>query len=974
MSVKINIYNLVLSVAILLMGSGNLSAQFYLTGQAPARAKWNQIKTPNYKIIYPQGIDSLAYRYASLLELERNRVMAGVKANPKPVPVVLNPYTVMSNGMVVWAPKRAEFYTLPPAMSDYYQNWERQLVLHESRHIGQMDHFTRGVYKPLNWIFGQQLTGLGVGLYGPKWLLEGDAVVAETELTDGGRGRSASFLEHYRASFLSGQYRNWWRWRFGSNKYYTPNAYALGYVLNATGRIKSDNYLYTGELLERYVKRFDNPNIINAASREVAGSTPRELFEEGVEMHSQMWSADYESRKPFTEAVALEHKKSPYYYEYDSPVVVGEDSVVCIRRGYDKATSLVLLCPDGKEKHLRPFSSSTSNLERVGQKLYWTESVVDGRWEKESYNILFCYDLKKGKVSRLSKRTSYNNPRASVTGDSLSVVEYPVGGGSNLVLLNASDGERLASYPAPENGQLTESVWLHGKLYALVVTEDGLGMYSMELASPGKWENVIAPQPKAIRSLASANGKLYFESDIDGVNNIYEFVPQTESLRRVVNSHFGSHSPHISGDRVYYSNLQVNSKEPVYSVMGSSAECGSAAPYVKEGKIHSTYKFEVADRLSQQAEEYFAAHPGADTDASIPMVEKRYRKGTHLFRFHSWAPVYYNADRIMSMSYENSYDMISLGATAYSQNTLGTAVTMLGYSYHKGFHAAHASFEYLGWTPVFKIAADYNTDHSCLYKIEEHENSLRQVVTPTGDPLLKISAQVYVPVNLSSKGWQRGLVPQVNWQFENNAHYRHKEDDYAYFQNLVFSLRYYQMRPVATAAIYPKWGFSATVSGAVSPYSGENFASTASFYSYFYLPGFARNHGLRLSAAYQEQFDEGKWMYLNNLVSMPRGHQNKYGTTYAKVTADYAIPVNFRGLNWGFPLYVRRLQIIPFADYAVLKSRILEKALYSYGCDLLIDANVFRIGVPVSFGVRYARTNDPDSPDHFGFLGSIPLF
>jgi hypothetical protein len=57
-----------------------------------------------------------------------------------------------------------------------------------------------------------------------------------------------------------------------------------------------------------------------------------------------------------------------------------------------------------------------------------------------------------------------------------------------------------------------------------------------------------------------------------------------------------------------------------------------------------------------------------------------------------------------------------------------------------------------------------------------------------------------------------------------------------------------------------------------------------------------------------------------------------------------------------------------------LKNRISQTDLYSFGCDLLIDANVFRIGVPVSFGVRYARTNDPASPDHFGLLGSVPLF
>jgi hypothetical protein len=108
---------------------------------------------------------------------------------------------------------------------------------------------------------------------------------------------------------------------------------------------------------------------------------------------------------------------------------------------------------------------------------------------------------------------------------------------------------------------------------------------------------------------------------------------------------------------------------------------------------------------------------------------------------------------------------------------------------------------------------------------------------------------------------------------------------------------------------------------------------------------------------------------------MPRGHNEKYGETLTKFTADYAIPINLKGLDLGFLAYVKRIQIIPFADYARIKALpAIRHNLYSYGADVLLDAIFFRIGVPVSVGVRYARTNDSKSPDHFGFLGSISLF
>ncbi|MEF9931440.1 MAG: hypothetical protein RR770_03945, partial [Bacteroidales bacterium] len=161
---------------LILLGIQPLKAQYYLTGEDPARAKWRKIKGENYTVIYPNEIDSLAKKYLWLLESNRNSVLAGLNINPKPIPVVLHPYTVKSNGMVVWTPKRMELYT-QPSKNTYSQAWDKQLVLHETRHVGQISHFTKGIYKVGYVIIGEQITGAGVGVYPSKWMMEGDAVV-----------------------------------------------------------------------------------------------------------------------------------------------------------------------------------------------------------------------------------------------------------------------------------------------------------------------------------------------------------------------------------------------------------------------------------------------------------------------------------------------------------------------------------------------------------------------------------------------------------------------------------------------------------------------------------------------------------------------------------------------------------------------------------------------------------------------------
>ena len=43
-------------------------AQFYVTGDDPGKLKWNYIDTDNFRVIYPEGSDSLARIYAFKLE------------------------------------------------------------------------------------------------------------------------------------------------------------------------------------------------------------------------------------------------------------------------------------------------------------------------------------------------------------------------------------------------------------------------------------------------------------------------------------------------------------------------------------------------------------------------------------------------------------------------------------------------------------------------------------------------------------------------------------------------------------------------------------------------------------------------------------------------------------------------------------------------------------------------------------------
>ena len=82
-------------------------------------------------------------------------------------------------------------------------------------------------------------------LYGNQAFFEGDAVVAETALTQSGRARTADFLEYYRFALEQGDYRDYYKWYYGSIKNYTPTYYTSGYMFVAGMRTLYDDPLFT---------------------------------------------------------------------------------------------------------------------------------------------------------------------------------------------------------------------------------------------------------------------------------------------------------------------------------------------------------------------------------------------------------------------------------------------------------------------------------------------------------------------------------------------------------------------------------------------------------------------------------------------------------------------------------------------------------------------------------------------------------
>lgn len=979
------------AIILLISASVAVYGQYYSLGNDPSRARWMQLSSKNYKIIYPAETDSLARLYLTTLERVRPYVMADLAIDPKPLPVVLHPYTTLSNGLVSWAPKRMELFSSPDPYSSNPDPWIRHLTIHESTHVGQVEHMTKGIYNVFYYLLGEQVTGLGLGLFISQYILEGGAVVSETQLTNSGRGRNADFTKYMRAMYINGDFRNWDRMMMGSFRHYTPNHYVFGYLLGSYARYISGSKDLYRKYFETPVKGWYHLGKLIDPMLYTTGISSQKMLEYSQKTLAEMWRADYLSRGDLTVSDDLKPKRERLYIEYTDPIYIHDPespcfgSVIATKSGMNTARKLVMVDSSGKERFLRFFNSTSSRLTFDGKsRIYWTEPVSNDAADLEDFSVVMYFDIYSGKTVSLTRRTKYFNPAPSVTGDTLSVAEYPIGRPTRLVLLSSGTGEVLSTIEIPRNGQIRESVFIGEDIYASIIQDEGIGISRWDGEN---WEETIAPQFQSIMGLKRYGRHLYFSSDLDGVVNIYRLDTVTDSLTHITNSGYGADYPYFDPveKTLYYCEYGLDG----YRLVRTTPEHFSNTPADFSRPYRHPLAELITDQNRQLTDSLISAGALDTTAASVDYTDRtawparRYNKFLHSFRIHSWFPAYVDVDRIMSFSFERITQVASAGATILSQNTLGTVTTSLSYGYVKDwntgkwFHSGHLTLDTrLIGNLAAEVRVDLNERNTMTYSFNLLTG--KQTVSENlHSPLLSVSAMLYYPLSFNSRGWYRSLTPFVSWNLANDRYDAPMLGKSVIRHQLQYGISYGQVIPTATSQIYPRWGFGITARGMSSLGTGMYFRDLVYLNGYAYLPGITRQQGLKLAVSAQLQLDQTR-LLTSSMASLPRGYNRySFADTYINLTADYAIPVPLGDFRLGPILYVKRLQLIPFADYGLELDREGDHTGYlSYGADVLVDFNILRLNFPMSAGVRYARTgpNENLSRNYFGFLFNLSLF
>ena len=929
-------------ILVLLLKVQGVNGQFYETGQPPASVRWQQINTGNFRIIYPETFGPRALRLASLLEESWQLTGHSLGHQPRKIPVLVHNHAARSNGLVSWAPRRMELYPVPP--QDARGNeWLLQLAVHEQRHVVQVDRLNRGTTKALSRVLGEQAHGIGIGRL-PLWFLEGDAVVTETALTLSGRGRRPSFDMPLRALLLSRPDNySYDKFLFRSYKDYVPDHYIYGYQMAAGLREEFGPGIWQ-EALENIAQRPVFPAPFAGSLKEQTGSAIGELHEKTMERLRNEWGiTGVEQGKD--EGQVLNRRDRALFTNYRYPLWMGDSAVIALKSGIAQTDEFVIIDLEGNERSVHfPGILSSPTFSLSGNSIAWSEFQPDIRWGLRQYSVVKVLDINTGTERQISNESRYYSPVFAPDMLFLAVVEVDLQNSHFLLLMNSVTGEVAERYHVPGDIAIQQPVFNPaGKEMLVTFTgRDGTGIMALDRET-GQWETVLGPYFINISGIFMAEGYLCFRSDHAGKDDLFALDRGSGEVYRLTSSRFGA----------FDGNFLPSGRQMVY------------AGYTADGFNLVKRSFEISEDLPVSlTDQNYGDLPGllASHEKGIMMEDcngsmwqpEPYRKGLNLFRFHSWAPFYYDYSDF-NISGQPVYPGISL----LSQNLLNTANTFLGYSYREGRHIAHGSFIYKGWYPVIEAGFDYGDEPLVFMG--------RDTIGPQNSASynhLNLKGTACIPLNLSNGRIIAGAEPWLGLNYSNNLY--HYDDDDSYERGMTtIETRFiaYRYHRRSYRDIAPRWGQVFRWRRIIAPFESENLGTLSAVELTFYFPGLLPHHSLRLDAGLQNQ-KPVKYLY-SGVLGFPRGYGRERSERLRVIRGRYAFPFLYPDLSLPTVLYLSRLNGGLFAGTGINSNRVFDESarrrvwrdetLFSWGAEITANFHLLRIVFPFNMSAGFAH-------------------
>lgn len=943
-------FALVICILVNIIISHQGHAQYYILGQDPASQKWFYIETEHFKILFPKVFLPRANELAAKLEYMYENGTQTLKHKPKKIPVIIHTEGVVPNAYSLWTPKRTEFFMTPP-QNNYAQNWMDQLIIHEDRHMIQMDKMNKGATRVLSFFIGQHAGAMALGLFLPMWYMEGDAIVLETSMSQSGRGRLPSFEMKMRAQILEKGLFNFEKASLGSFIDYVPDQYYFGYYFVAQSRA-----FYGAELWEKAIDNSGrNPWQISPIShsfRMQTGLNKKQLYKKLYSNLRDQWLLQA-STIPIMWSIELPLPKSKHYSNYKYPHFINDSIIIAEKSGLEHYPQFVKInIQSGKEQIITspgyytveelplpesipvlgknsPGSSTADFLSIERNKMVWSEKKLDPRWEHRNYSVIMIYDIEHDRKKQLTHQSRLFAPSLFPDATQIAAVQISNNSECNIVILNALDGKIQKILPNIDSLLfMVPSVSENGKKICCVAQGDsGNAILEYDVFS-GRSEVLLEPSFTEISNPTYQDKYIFFNASFSGINNIYALDTATRSVFKISSVPFGA----------FDADLSPNKSQIVFSYYTSDGFTLHKAPFDSSQwqSINS-----LADQSIALHESYLAQESGPIELANIVdgnYTAKPYREIMHLFNFHSWLPVSMNMDNYS----------LSPGLSFMSQNLLTTSVLQCGYAFNANEKNGriYADYKYTGFYPVFKLNFSEGIRNNF---IDWENNSLNSFSWHTKEisfglslPFTSTYRQFYQKYFVSSDlcysevhSSSPTLVPVPSGRYLSS----------------VSELSFSNYEKTVLLDLAPRFGqsinafFRKSLSNELD--LGEQFAARVTLF----FPGLLRHHSFKVEGDFQKKH-ASDFSYEDHFI-YPRGFVNQRSEQAWRISINYKMPLCYPDAHIGSIFYFRRIKMNLFVDYAEGKILNNEKYYRSFGAETTCDTHVLRFFIPLDIGFRY---------------------
>jgi hypothetical protein len=533
----------------------------------PAGLNWQQLQTDHFRIIFPNGQDSVAYRSAAILEAHYMQTSALTGGTLSNFPVVLNSYNDLSNGFVTSYNFRSEIDIAPQkgkGMNPLSGDWLEHVLSHELVHA---THFNiqqpakgkkvsiPNVVSILSRDFARSFHG-----FPPVGLHEGLAVYYETESVApmGGRGNYPFFTNRFNSNFGSSG-----RWNMGQT--FMTADYTQPYNRHYISGYTFIDWLHNeyGDDISREAIRFHYHNFFlgyGFALRKKTGKWPGQLYtlyEEDLAKEEDARLASISSNTTEKSQVLDTRFKGE---ELHAPKWISDNELVFTGAFYNARIGLYSYRLDeGSTKLIKEtFVTSDYNYEiENGNELYFSSHFRNPKYPGIYGTRIQKLNFETGRTEELI--TNESTFAATTNGNRTLAIQQVNSKGSIVEVLENGELSVLKSFESTTPIALRFNPQNPNQL-AVVMNRRGVqGLWITSLQALD--ENLDTPPVLAFRDASihdpewhPGGEKLMFTMDAAPAMNVYEYDLESGEIHQLTSSLYNafeaSYSP--SGDRIAY--------------------------------------------------------------------------------------------------------------------------------------------------------------------------------------------------------------------------------------------------------------------------------------------------------------------------------------------------------------------------------------------------------------------------------------